>query len=190
MDSVTDAVRRLIDTLESSGVEYAFGGAIALAAWSEPRATADVDIVLFVADGEHDKAVDAVEAAGVVVDRRAALLEAAARGLFVGRIGRVRIDAFVPSIPYYDEARVRRVRTEIAGRPTWVHSAEALAVFKMLFFRPKDLIDIVRMLEVRGSDFDRTHVRSALVEMLDEDERISKWDELCARVPAPTPIRS
>ncbi len=89
---------------------------------------------------------------------------------------------FVPSISFYAEAASRRVRTTMAGRSTWVHSAEVLAVFKLLFFRAKDLVDVERMVQVRGTDFDRSFVRDALVKLLDEDERIERWDEICARV--------
>lgn len=53
----------------------------------------------------------------------------------------------------------------------------------MLFFRPKDLIDVERMLAVRGSELDRAFVRRSLVEMLGDDERIRKWDDICGRVP-------
>ncbi len=41
---LVDVVRALIDALEGAGISYAIGGAIALAAWSEPRATKDVDL--------------------------------------------------------------------------------------------------------------------------------------------------
>ena len=71
----------------------------------------------------------------------------------------------------------------IAGRLAWVHSAEVLAVFKLLFFRAKDLVDVERMVQVRGPDLDRAFVRAALVEMLEWDERIKRWDEICARNP-------
>jgi len=179
-DSLLAIVARLIDALEPSGTPYAFGGAIALAAWSEPRATADIDIILWVDPAEVDRAIDLVGVAGVGVDRASARVAARDRGLFVGRAGPVRVDVFVPSIPFYDEAQKRRVRTVIADRSTWVHSAEVLAVFKMLFFRPKDLVDVERMLEVRGADFDRAFVREALVDMLGDDERVARWDLLCA----------
>ncbi len=184
-DSVTAVVARLRDALEASGVTYAFGGAIALAAWSEPRATADVDIILWVdPEAEIDRAIEIVKSAGVDIDERAAKAGARDRGMFAGVAGAIRVDVFVPSIPFYEEAARRRVRTRIEGAPAWVHSAEVLAVFKMLFFRPKDLIDIERMLAVRGSDFDRAFVRAALVEMLEEDERITKWDGMCEPVRA------
>jgi hypothetical protein len=119
--------------------------------------------------------------AGVDIDEVAARVAARERGMFAGRLGLVRVDVFVPSIPFYDEALRRRVRTTILDRSTWVHSAEVLAVFKMLFFRPKDLIDVRRMLEVQGARFDRGFVRAAVVEMVGEDDaRVTKWDELCA----------
>lgn len=182
LDSVSAAVERLIDALEASGEVYAFGGAIALAAWSEPRATADVDVILWIRNEDFGRAIDIAESAGVSLGREAAHAAARERGMFAGQLGQIRVDVFVPSIPFYAEAERHRVQTSILGRATWVHSAEVLAVFKMLFFRPKDLTDIHRMLEVQGRAFDRAFVRRALVDMLDEDPRIAKWDELCESV--------
>lgn len=150
-DSVPAVVARLIEALEASGETCAFGGAIALAAWSEPRATADIVVIVWVWPDEIDRAITAVCRAGVVVDADAARHAARQRGLFVGRVGATRVDVFVPSIPFYDEAAKRRVRTTLGARGTWIHSAEVLAVFKMLFFRPRDLIDVERMLDVRSA---------------------------------------
>lgn len=182
-DSVAGVVARLIDVLEKSGETYAFGGAIALAAWSEPRATADVDVILWIDLAHVDRAIELIQRAGVDVEREAARAQAEERGMFAGMLGSVRVDVFVPSVPFYADAKDRRVATDIAGRRTWVHSAEVLAVFKLLFFRPKDLLDIERMLQIQGAAFDRSFVRHALVEMLEDDPRIAKWDALCERNP-------
>lgn len=182
-DTIVAVVARLVESLEASGEIYAFGGAIALAAWSEPRATADVDVIVWVSPDRIDRAIDAVRSAGVAIDAEAARNAARERGLFVGHVGATRVDVFVPSIPFYDEAAKRRVRTKLGARETWVHSAEVLTVFKMLFFRPKDLVDVERMLTVQGAAFDRAFVRDSLVGMLDDDERITTWDAICSRVP-------
>jgi hypothetical protein len=61
--------------------------------------------------------------------------------MFAGRVGATRVDVFVPSIPFYTEAARHRVRTTIAERATWVHSAEVLAVLEMLFFPLKHPIE-------------------------------------------------
>ena len=58
-------------------------------------------------------------------------------------------------------------------------SAEALAVFKLLFFRPKDLVDIEKLLAIRGARFDKGYVRDQLAQILGEDDaRIREWDRL------------
>jgi hypothetical protein len=188
-ETVASVVARLIDGLAPSGIPYAFGGAVALSAWSEPRATAHLDVALFLDPARVGDATSVIRSAGVVIDEDAARAEAQARGMFVGHAGLVRIDVFVPSISFDRVAEARRVPMRIAGRETFVHSPEVLAVFKLLFYRPKDLLDVERMLQIRGDAFDRAFVRRALAEMLPDDPRIESWDEICARNPLPRDTR-
>lgn len=90
-DSVSTVIERLIGVLEPSGETYAFGGAIALAAWSAPRATADVDIVLWIDLENVDRAVSLIERAGISVVREVARTEARTQGMFIGRAGPIRV---------------------------------------------------------------------------------------------------
>jgi hypothetical protein len=177
--SLVGVIGQLIDRLEASRLPYALGGAVAYSSWGEPRATRDVDLNIWVEPEALPEAFDALAAAGVTIDRPQAVAEAADRGLFVGWHGEYRVDVFVPSIPFYAEALARRVRVRLAGRDTWVLSPEVLAVFKMLFFRAKDLRDLERLLAVQGPRFDRAFVRGALVDMLGADaEQVAAWDRL------------
>ncbi|HJW69287.1 MAG TPA: hypothetical protein VJ829_08020 [Candidatus Binatia bacterium] len=179
LGSLVDAIATLIDTLERAGLPYALGGAVAYSAWAEPRATRDVDLNLWVEPDGLEGAFDVLEEAGVQLDRIAARRDVRERGLFVGRHGEYRVDVFVPSVPFYSEALTRRRRVRLAGRDTWVLSAEALAVFKMLFYRPKDIADLGRLLEIQKTRFDAAFVRRWLVEMLGaDDERVATWDRL------------
>jgi hypothetical protein len=60
-------------------------------------------------------------------------------------------------------------------------SAEALAVFKLLFFRPKDIADLQRLIGVRGAALDVRYVRAHIAAMMGEDdERVARWDALVA----------
>ena len=179
--SLVAVLTQLIDALEVSGLTYALGGAVAYSTWGEPRATRDIDLNLWVEPHELPGAFDVLARAGVILDRARAEREAAERGLFVGRHGEYRVDVFVPSIPFYADARTRRLRVRLAERDTWVLSAEVLAVFKMLFFRPKDLRDVERMLAVQRGRMDTAFIRRWLVEMLGESaERVVAWDRLVA----------
>jgi len=184
LESLVEVVTSLIEQLEASRIPYAFGGAIALSAWSEPRATTDVDLNLWVADDELPAAVEILSRAGVSITLDDALRGARERGMFAAPHGSYRVDVFVPSVPFYDEALGRRLRVTLADRQTWVLSPESLAVFKMLFFRPKDLVDLARLIEVHRPPLDAAFVRRWLVDMVGADDvRIAKWDELTQLVP-------
>lgn len=180
--NLVEVVTALIDRLESKQIPYAFGGAIALSAWSDPRATTDVDLTIWAHGDDLATALDVLREAGVVIDSATALGEAAERGLVVGHVDAYRIDVFTPSIPFYDEVLVRRRRVRLADRDTWVLSAECLAVFKMLFFRGKDLVDLTRLVDVMDAALDRGFVRRWLVEIVgDDDPRVREWDRMTAR---------
>jgi len=177
--SLLDALGELIDRLEESGVEYALGGAIAYGAWAEPRGTLDIDLNVWVANDALGRVFAILESAHVDVEQVAATRDAADRGMFVGFHGNYRVDVFVPSVAFYETARRLRVRVDLIGRATWVLSPDVLAVFKMLFFRPKDLADVGRLLEIAAARIDPAFVRRELVDMLGaDDERIAEWDRL------------
>lgn len=91
----------------------------------------------------------------------------------------MRIDVFLPSIPFSLEAARTRVRvTDDAGWSGWFLSAESVAVFKLLFFRGKDIVDLERLVAARDS-LDRDYVRRWIVDMMGEDdERVQRWDAL------------
>jgi hypothetical protein len=177
-----EAAQRIADALEAAGLPYAIGGALALAIAGVPRGTADVDVNLFVADDRIPEAIDVLVSLGVDVDATAAIVRAQRDGMFVGRWDHMRIDVFLPSIPFAREAERTRIHvTDTTGWSGWFLAAEALAVFKLLFFRGKDLVDLERLVAVRP-ELDRAYVRRWIVEMMGEDDQRSrKWDEIVAR---------
>lgn len=172
---------KLARALEAAGVPHALGGALAYGVWALPRATKDVDLNVFVETANLSTALEVLAHAGVAFDRGEALRLALEEGLFVGWVGACRIDVFTPSIPFSWEALKTRVSVPVDGGHAWFLSAEALAFFKMMFFRGKDLVDLERLLVNQGRQFDAPYVRRWLVETMGEDdERVRKWDELCA----------
>jgi hypothetical protein len=181
--SLVEAIAAIIDHFEGAGIDYAIGGAVSYSAWAEPRATRDIDLNIWVTLERIEHAFDVLAAAGVRLDRAAARRDADERGMFVGYLGEYRVDVFIPSVPFYAEALRRRRRVRLAHRDTWVLSADTLIVFKMLFYRPKDLVDVQRLIEIQGDAVDRGFVRQSLIDMLGpDDERIRSWDDLMARV--------
>jgi hypothetical protein len=151
--------RHLADLLETAAIPHAIGGALALGVWGFPRATNDVDLDIFVQADALTPVVAALRAGGCEVDLAAALASASTRGDFKVWWHGMRADAFVASIPLYEAVRRRIRQAPLEGRPAWFLSPEDLAIFKMLFFRTKDLLDLERLVAFLGPSFDQLYVR-------------------------------
>lgn len=64
-----------------------------------------------------------------------------------------------------------------------IWDAESLAVFKMMFFRDKDLVDVRQILRTQGSAFDREWVRNQLEDLFGlRDPRIARWGEIAQEI--------
>lgn len=168
--------------LEACGFEHAFGGAIALAYWTEdPRGTSDIDVNVFVP----------VEAANAAVD---ALPTGIARGdadlRSIRDTGQVRlwwqetpIDLFFDYERLHKEAARHRRSVPFAGERIPVLGPIELAVFKAVFDRTRDWADIEAMVLAETLDVDA--VRAHLVELLGpEDERLERLVEAVRRADA------
>ena len=176
---------RIARQLEGTGIPYAIGGAIAYGFWGNPRGTRDLDVNLFVSAEHAERALDALVAAGVRLDRQLALKTGEERGDARGFYEDVPIDLFFMSIPLHEAAAGRTVQVKLLGQTIRILSAEDLVVLKLLFFRGKDIVDIERIVAIQGGRLDRGYVRRWLVDCVGADaERVRKWDEICAALPA------
>ncbi len=142
--SLVDKVIILDDTLSAHGVPHAFGGALALAYYTlDPRATADIDVNIGVdaVDAEHVFSAlpdgierDARDLARVRVDEQVRLWW-----------GRNPVDLFFRASKFHDGVAARVEFHPFASTRLPFLAAVDLAVFKTLFDRPKDWIDIESM---------------------------------------------
>jgi hypothetical protein len=175
--------QRIADALTEAGIPYAIGGALALAIAGVPRGTADVDINVFVPEDQVAGVIDALCRLGIEIEPGAAMAAAHRDGMFIGRWDGMRIDVFLPSIPFSHEAKRTRIQvTDAEGWTGWFLSAEALAVYKLLYFRGKDIVDLERLVAVAGPDLDHGYVRRWIVDMMgEEDERVGRWDDIVTR---------
>jgi hypothetical protein len=185
--TLAGATERLIDALESAQVPYALGGALALGYHAPPRGTRDIDLNLFVQAAQAGPAFSALAAAGVDLDPVEAVRRAETRGDAIGFIDGIRVDAFVNSIPLHEDAARRRVRVDFGARRTWILSAEDLAFLKLMFNRPKDLIDVEQICFTLGPDFDYRYLRDQLRAHLGEDHRLETVARLQSAHGQPAP---
>lgn len=179
--------RRIADELESAGAPYAIGGALAYGYWGPPRGTVDVDIDVFPGTAGVEIMLDALERAGVTFDRHQARSRIHDRGDFQGHHRGMRVDVFVAFDEYHEAVLAHRARVEMLGRPAWILSAEDTVIFKVLFDRPKDWVDLERLVALRAGTLDVPYLERWLSHWLGElDPCRLRLRELLARhVPAP-----
>ena len=146
------------DALSAARLPHAFGGALALAYYAEPRATDDVDINVFAAPEAYPGVAEALAPLGVRDELDAAVVgEDGQCRLWWGRTP---LDLFFAYDDLHD-AMKREVRLVPFGdRQIPILAPEHLLICKAVFDRPKDWLDIEQII--------------VCVEELDE-EGIGEW---------------
>jgi hypothetical protein len=167
--------------LDAAGCEYALGGAIALGFWAEARGTLDVDVTLYLSLDDSAGCLQLLEKIGCDVDRTRALDMLKQHNFCQVQLLGIRLDVFLPMSSFYEAAKARRREVPIGNRRAYIWDAETLCVFKMMFFRQKDLVDIQSVLRSQGAALDREWVEKSLLDLYgNRDPRISRWRELAA----------
>jgi hypothetical protein len=180
--SLPEKILTLHHGFAAAKIGHAFGGALALAYYAEPRTTVDVDVNVFLAPAQYG-AVDAVlTPLGIEpLDARTVQRD----GQYRSQWGRTPIDLF---FAYDDihEAMRRQARTVPFGEERLpILSPEHLLVCKALFDRPKDWLDIEQML-VCTEDLDIGEIRSWLDRAAGaRDHRRQRFQELARTLSEP-----
>jgi hypothetical protein len=165
--SLPDKVVAIHRRLAQSKIAHAFGGALALAYYAEPRATIDIDVNLFVAptsypDVERDLAElgvgDGAELAAVERDGQCRL-----------RWGDTPVDLFFAYDDLHTAMRLSIRKEQFGDTTIPILSPEHLLVCKTIFNRPKDWLDIEQML-VAVDELDFAEARGWLTRILGADD--------------------
>ena len=174
--TLRDKIVALHRALAAHDLPHAIGGAIALAfATRDPRGTSDIDVNVFVAAEEAGRALLALPD-GIEVPGDAAAV--------IARDGQIRlwwygtpVDLFFDYAPVHAAAARHRRWVRFEGIDLPVLAPTELAVFKIMFDRPRDWVDVGDMLD--AGTLDVASVRRALEPMLaPDDHRLARLDEL------------
>lgn len=154
--SLPEKVLALDAALGAARIPHAFGGALALAYYAEPRTTIDIDINVFLEPEAGERVASALTPLGVEVPSGGDPgLERDAQTRW--RWGITPIDLFFVNDPIHEAMReaVRRVPFGDARIP--ILAPEHLLICKLAFDRTKDWIDIEQMVFLQP-DLDRAEI--------------------------------
>lgn len=171
-------MRRAVDVhlrLTEAGIDSAIGGALALGYHiDDPRGTQDIDVNVSVS---ADRARDALAALPPDVpwdEHTVARIERDDQVRIMWPDGDdlpVPLDLFFAVSPLHELVRSRSVEVLMMGHRVRVLSATDLTIFKALFDRGKDWIDIEAMLDAHDSSVDVAEAASWLESIVGRDDQ-------------------
>ena len=151
--------------------------------WADPRGTIDVDLTLYLPPDKPSECVWLLQEIGCEVATTVAVDSLREHGFCRVTYGTLRVDVFLPTVPFYEIARARRRRVDLGEQLVMIWDAESPAVFKMMFFRRKDIADVEQILRVQGERLDGEWIRQQLTAIYgDRDPRLAQWDELVREI--------
>lgn len=173
-----EALAVLAERLSAVDIPYMVIGGYANAVWGEPRATLDIDIVLWRPELEVNSLLSQLgpefrprvaEAAAFVDDSRVL-------PLVMGED--VQVDLIFALFPFEETAIRRATSVPFAGAEVRVATAEDLIVLKIVSPRDKDLEDIRGVLRRRRDELDFEYLNPLIEELsetLERPEILQKW---------------
>lgn len=163
--------------LEEARVPHAFGGAIALGYYREPRATADIDLNVFLDESGHEQVLDLMSDLFGVPERGRALAALAQDNQVRLDWDGVPVDLFFSNTDFHESMEKRRASVPFLDEEIPILSVEDLVVCKVLFDRHKDWADVHEVYLTRGATLDAAYIRSWLLYFLDvDDHRFGQLD--------------
>jgi hypothetical protein len=157
MLSELEVLKVVCQRLDAAGIEYMLTGSYALAYYTTPRMTRDLDLV--VALSEQDaKSITAMFSADFYVDIDDVRAAAQSRRMFnlMHLDSGIKLDFIVCKTSEYRQLEFgRRQRVDLAGVPLWIASREDLILSKLLWGRDS------------GSELQRRDARSLINDSMD-----------------------
>ena len=183
----------MIEAVEAAGVAYMIGGAVAVWAWGEPRATLDLDLVVNIPLRAVSQLSKELEQRDMPVPEE----------IILDNILEDRVDIPINAIHMHsgykadlyplregDELRIsaldRRQKIDL-GKPlgeVYLHSPEDLIIYKLWFYsisqQTKHIRDITSVVMTLGDELDLNYIEN----WVKVKGLASIWDNLLARIRA------
>lgn len=176
--------RACLDLLKAKRARHVVIGGVAVTAVGEPRFTADLDVILFVAVERLEALLTYAIAHGFTADIPTEIAAAREGGSVRLARGRFHFDLILRSLFIedlaYDHSRNRR----LFGRMVRFPSPEDLLVLKIVAGRPRDLLDAEGIMRRHGGKLDHKYVETTLSKVCDlaEDHAfLARWRRLTSR---------
>lgn len=174
---LVDVIHWLEGVFDRLGLKRSYGGAVAYNYYGPPRLTQDVDLLALIPDIKAPGLVEALQAEGCLslgpparpLELKGVLDDLRGKGRFTLFLCRgVPVELFVPWHPFHQKVLDRSPERDLEGRSIRIHSAEDIIVFKKIFDRGKDILDIKAILMAQKGRLDTDRMLADAEQLLTE----------------------
>jgi hypothetical protein len=161
-------IKKIANRMESAGIEYMMTGSMALALYSRPRMTRDIDIVVQIVPSGIEDVVNLFKDE-FYIDRESVRKAVLERGMFniIHTETVIKVDMIVrKDEDYRVEEFLRRRKIDMDGTKVWVVAPEDLVLSKLVWAKQSD------------SELQFKDVRQVLANLKDLDMAyLAKWSK-------------
>jgi len=184
-EAVREVLNHVWTTLDPLGYPCALIGGIALAVWSHPRATRDVDLLIGVDSKGIEPVIERLRASGFCPKTWPPLVTVGTHH-FVhflytpsGEFYDVQLDLLLAESDFQKSAIARRVERDVPGvdRPIAVLNCDDLILFKLLAGRMIDRADAAMLLRENRAAIDFDYLLSWAAHLSLNTELNQSWGE-------------
>ena len=165
MSNLEQALAQAAKLLDANGIPYMLIGGLALAAWSMPRATLDVDLTLWAPPESLDRILTLLSDTFQPRTGDIAAFVARTRVLPVLTSDNVRIDFLFAAFPFEKTMVERASMRSLGGVTVAVASLEDLILLKLPSSREKDAADVRIILDTYAHQIDWAYVSAIAREL-------------------------
>lgn len=179
MRTLNQALLELVDALEEADIPYMIIGGLAALRWAEPRATVDVDAVVWVEDDDRDAVIDRLSQTFDLRPMHSPEFFERTRVLLLRTAAGIDLDVLFALLPYEWEAIQRSVDVEVEGKTVKFCAPEDLILYKVLSRRPRDREDIRQVLRHQKAKLDFEYLEpriKGLAELTERPEILDFWN--------------
>ncbi len=180
---IAEALRHLLEVLQSHEIQYALIGGLASGFRSRPRFTQDVDLLLQIPQIALPGILGELRARGFTFDDQQVIQQWVRDHMTVLDYHGTRVDWLKPALPLYqhvlDQARLESwLDTSIR-----IASAEGLILTKMIASRPQDTVDIENLVVANRGNLDLAWIAKEWNTIADgADPRFRRFQEIVDRI--------
>ncbi len=158
MTQIEETLLAIAKALETAAVPYMVIGGVANLFWGVPRTTLDVDITVWVDEGEIPRLIQRLPSAFRLLPDDPAEFVRETRVLPMETKQGFRVDLVFGMLPF-EETAIRRARLmSVAGERIRVCTPEDLIVLKIVSDRARDREDVAGIIRTQGAGLDRRYL--------------------------------